>query len=176
MPTAQTPAGPPDSETSLQPDYLLAQWERARPADSAQVTPELRTAFNQFVAEVLSDTQETNLELADVQDVLRQAAGLTIGRAKASGPSRAQQALQQAYQTAQAVGPGTASRGQILILLQSRPDAELEMDELTDITETMLRNAGTEWELVFGHGIVPGLPAEISLTFLLAPNASAHIG
>ena len=172
MSTPPTPAGPPDSETLLQPVHLLAQWERARPADSNQVTPELRTAFNQFVAEVLSDTQETNLELADVQDVLRQAAGLTVGRAEASGPSRAQQALKEAYQTAQAVGPGTACQGQILILLQSRPDAELEMDELTDITETMWRNVGPEWELVFGYGIVPGLPAEIRLTFLLAPSSA----
>jgi len=172
MPTATTPAGPPDSETSLQPAQLLAQWERARSADSAQVTAELRTAFNQFVAEVLSDTQETNLELADVQDVLRQAIGLTVGRAEASGTGRAQQALQEAYQMAQAVGPGTAPQGQILILFQSRPDAELEMDELTDITETMWRNAGQEWELVFGHGIVPGLPAEIRLTFLLAPSSA----
>ena len=172
MPAAPTPAGPPDSETSLQPAQLLAQWERARSADSAQVTAGLRTAFNQFVAEVLSDTQETNLELADVQDVLRQAIGLTVGRAEASGMGRAQQALKEAYQTAQAVGPGTASQGQILILLQSRPDAELEMDELTDITETMRRNAGPEWELVFGYGIVPGLPAEIRLTFLLAPSSA----
>lgn len=172
MSTPPTPAGPPDSETLLQPVHLLAQWERARPADSNQVTPELRTAFNQFVAEVLSDTQETNLELADVQDVLRQAAGLTVGRAEASGPGRAQQALKEAYQTAQAVGPGTACQGQILILLQSRPDAELEMDELTDITETMWRNVGPEWELVFGYGIVPGLPAEIRLTFLLAPSSA----
>ena len=172
MPTAPTPVGPPDSETSLYPAHLLAQWERVRSADLTQVTPELRTAFNQFVAEVLSDTQETNLELADVQDVLRRAVGLTIGRAEASGPGRGQQALQEAYQTAQAVGPGTASQGQILILLQSRPDAELEMDELTNITETMWRNAGPEWELVFGHGIVPILPAEIRLTFLLAPSSA----
>ena len=154
---------------------LLIEWERLRYIGPPSITPELRTAFNQFVAEVLSDTQETNLELADVQDVLRQAAGLTVGRAEASGPGRAQQALQEAYQTAQAVGPNTAPQGQILLLVQSRPDAELEMDELTDITETMWRNAGPEWEVVFGHGIVPGLPAEIRLTFLLATNASARI-
>lgn len=173
MSAESKPTSPSNSFESLQAVSLLAGWEQARPAGSPPILPALRSAFNRFVAEVVSDTQETNLELADVQDVLRRATGLTIGRAEASGPGRAQQALQEAYLTAQAVLPGTAPHGQILLLVQSRPDAELEMDELTVITEAMWRNAGPEWEMIFGYGIVPGLPAEIHLTFLLAPGNAA---
>ena len=172
MPPASIPASQSSSEALVQGANLLSEWEQARPADSAPVTPELRTAFKQFVAEVLSATQETNLDMADVQEVLREAVGLTIGRAEGSGPGRAQQALQAAYQNTHAVGPGTASKGQILLLVQSRPDTELDMGELTDITETMWRNAGPEWEMIFGHGIVPGLPAGIRLMFLLAPSGA----
>jgi cell division GTPase FtsZ len=172
MPITSTPASQSSSEALLRAADLLSEWEQLRPAGAVPLTLELRTAFNQFVAEVLSTTQETNLEIADVQEVLRKAAGLTIGCGEASGPGRAQQALQAAYQTIQSVGPGTASQGQILLLLQSRPDTELEMDELTDITETMWRNAGREWEIVFGHGVAPGLPAEIRVRFLLAPSSA----
>ena len=135
MPYVPTPPSQSGSEA------LLSEWEEARPANAAPVTLELRTAFTRFVAEVLSDTQETNLHIADVHEVLRGAAGLTIGRGEASGPGRAQQALQEAYQAAQAVSPHAAPRGRILLLVQSRPDTELEMDELTDITETMWLNA-----------------------------------
>jgi len=60
----------------------------------------------------------------------------------------------------------------MLLLVQSRPDTELEMDELTDITETMWRNAGPDWEMIFSHGIVPGLTAEIRLIFLLVTNSA----
>ena len=172
MPPASIPASQSSSEALVQGANLLSEWEQARPADSAPVTPELRTAFKQFLAKVLSDTQETNLDIADVQKVLRGAVGLTIGRAEGSGPGRAQQVLQAAYQNTHAVGPGTTSKGQILLLVQSRPDTELNMDELTDITETMWRNAGPEWEMIFGHGIVLGLPAGIRLMFLLAPSGA----
>ena len=169
---APTPVFLYNSKAFNQAVILLSEWEQARPANSAVVTSELRTAFIQFVGAVLNDTQETNLDIADVQKGLHRAAGLAIGRGEASGPGRANRALLQAYRSTQSVGPSAAVQGQLLLLLQARPDAELEMEELTDITETMWRNAGPEWELVFGHGIVPSLSAEIRLTFLLAPSSA----
>ena len=152
-------------------EALLSEWEEARPADAAPVTPALRTAFARFVADVLSDTQETNLVKADVQDVLTEAAGLAIGRAEAAGPGRVQQALREAYRDMQVIGPRTAPTGRILLLVQSRPGTELEMDELIDLTGSLWQNAGLEWEMVFGHGSVPDLPAEIRLAFILAPSS-----
>ena len=123
-------------------EALLSEWEEVRPVDAAPVTPALRSAFTHFVAEVLSDTQETNLVRTDVQEVLSEATGLTIGRAEASGPNRVQQALRGAYLNTQFVGPRAAPKGRILLLVQSRPDTELEMDELTDLTGTLWQNAG----------------------------------
>lgn len=171
MSSAPTPDGQSSFKALLRASDLLSEWEQARPCDAAPIMPMLRTAFNQFMAEVLSDTHETNLDIVDARDVLRGAAGLAIGCANASGPRRVQQALQEAYQNMQAVGPLTAPQGRILLLVQSRPDAELEMDELIDITDTMRRNVGLEWEMVFGYGIVLNLPAEIRLTFMLAPSS-----
>ena len=151
-------------------EALLSAWEEARPAGAVPVTPALRTAFSFFATEVLSDTRETNLVVADVQDVVSGAAGLAIGSAEASGLGRVQQALREAYLNMQVVGPRTAPNGRILLLVQSRPGTELEMDELTDLTQTLRRNAGMAWEMVFGHGLVPNLPAEIRLAFILAPR------
>ena len=172
MPTAPTPASQSGSEVLLQAAALLSHWEQARPAGSAPLVPELRTALNQFMVEVLSGSQETNLYISDIQKVLSEAAGLATGRAEASGPGRSLVALQSAYHHMQAVEPCTAIHGRILLCIQSRPDVELKMDELTEITETLLRNTGQEWELIFGYGVVPNLPAEIRLTFLLAPSAN----
>ena len=150
---------------------MLFEWAQTRPVNSAAVPLGLRIAFAQLVGEVLSGATETNLYLADVQEVLRRATGLIVGRGEASGPGRALQALQEAYRNTQAVGPQTAPSGRILLLVQSRPGAEPRMNELTNITETLWRNAGPEWEMVFGHGTVPGLPTEIRLTFMLAPSS-----
>ncbi|GAA4361801.1 hypothetical protein GCM10023185_29080 [Hymenobacter saemangeumensis] len=154
---------------------ILFEWERTRPAGTLFITPDLRTLFNELVAEVVSNTQETNLDIADVQWALRSATSLSIGRGEASGPDRAHQALLQAYQNTHTTGLLTAPQGRMLLILQSRPDSELEMDELTIITEAFWRNAGSGWEMVFGHSILPNLAAEIMLMFLLAPHESALI-
>ena len=172
MPFTPIPAGLSSAEALRHAAYMLSEWEQARPVNSAAVTPGLRTAFAQLVGEVLSGANETNLYLADVQEVLRKATGLIVGRGEASGPGRAHQALQKAYRNTQAVGPQIATSGLILLLVQSRPGAEPQMDELTNISETLWQNAGPEWEMVFGHGTVPGLPTEIRLTFVLAPSCS----
>ena len=169
---APTPVFLSNSKAFNQAAILLSEWEQARPANSAVVTSELRTAFIQFVGAVLNDTQETNLDIADVQKGLHRAAGLAIGRGEASGPGRANRALLQAYRSTQSVGPSAAVQGQLLLLLQARPDAELEMEELTEITETMGRDTGSEWEIIFGYGVVPDLPAEIRFAFLSAPSTA----
>ena len=168
MPTASIPAKQ-TPEVLLQAAALLSQWELARPAGSAPLTPELRTAFMQYAAEILSDSQETNLYIADLQEVLRGAIGLAIGRAEASGSGRAMGALATAYQNMQTIEPHNASHGRIMLSIQSRPDAEIEMAEWTEITEALLRNTGQNWELIFGYGVLPTLPSEIRLTILLAP-------
>lgn len=168
---ASTSASQLSSEVLLRATALFSQWENARPVGSIPLSSEFRNAYDQFVAEVLSDSQETNLGIADVEEVLCMATNLAVGRAEASGPGRALRALHEANQNAQATGPRTSTQGRIILLIQSRPDAELEMDELTNVTENLLRNVGPEWEMIFGYGIVPNLPAEFRLTFLLAPVA-----
>ena len=116
---------------------LLGEWEQTRPVSAPPLGAAVRGAFAQFVAEALRGNQDTNLDEGDVRDVLRGAAGLGVGRAETSGAGRALRALAEAYHTQASVGPGRAPRGRVLLSIQSRPDAELEMDELTDVVETV---------------------------------------
>ncbi|MET4073615.1 hypothetical protein [Hymenobacter sp. UYCo722] len=132
--------------------------------------PEFRAAYDQFVEEALSGTQETNLEVADLREILLDSCGIAIGRAEASGPGRALRALAEAYQRPQVVGNQTATQGKVLLAIQTQPAAELQMDELTDITETLQKSLGYDWEMIFGHGIVPDLANELRIMFVLAPG------
>ena len=48
----------------------------------------------------------------------------------------------------------------------------LGMDELTDVLETLQRRTGPDGEITFGYGVAPTLPAEMRVTFLVAPGAA----
>ena len=47
------------------------------------------------------------------------------------------------------------------------------MDELTVITEALQQATGPEWEMIFGHGVVPNQAEEICIGFLLAPRCAS---
>ena len=79
-------------------------------------------------------------------------------------------ALADAYHTRAAVGPADALYGRVLLSLLSHADTELEMDELTDVLETVQRWSGPDWEIIFGHGVAADLPAELRVSILWAPG------
>jgi cell division protein FtsZ len=54
----------------------------------------------------------------------------------------------------------------ILLSIISGVDAELQMDELTEITEYIQSQAGEEAEMIFGHGVDPDLSDRIRVTVI----------
>jgi cell division protein FtsZ len=151
---------------------LLEDWARTQPVP-VSVPPGFRHAFTRLVNDIAGDAPGIHLDLADIKTVMQGAVGLAIGQAEASGPRRALRALTAANEQLQVVGRFPSLRGHVLLAVQSRPDAELEMEELTDILEALQQYTGPEWEVIFGHDTVPTLSAEIRFTLLLAHT---HIG
>ena len=161
---------PPSDDSPLLADHLLDEWVQTLPGAVPRPSPAVRHAFVRFVSEVLQRNPDTNLDQADVREVLRGATGLAVSRAEASGPGRALGALADAYHTRAAVGPADALYGRVLLSLLSHADTELEMDELTDVLETVQRWSGPDWEIIFGHGVAADLPAELRVSILWAPG------
>ena len=168
MPTA-APSAEPHATTTL----LLDTWEQGRPADAFPVPSALRGAFAAVVAEAISGDHDINLDQADVQLVLDGATGLAVGRAGSSGPGRVQRALAEAWDGMQALDLYPVAEGRILLSILSREENDLDMDELTVITEALQQATGLEWEMIFGHGVVPNQAEEIYIGFLLAPRCTS---
>lgn len=160
----------PSDDSPLLADHLLDEWTQTLPDAVPHPSAAVRLAFNRFVSEVLQRNPDTNLDQADVQEVLRGATGLGVGRAEASGSGRALGALADAYHTRASVGLDSAPYGRVLLSLISHTDTELEMDEFTDVLETVQRRTGPDWEIIFGHGVAADLPAEVRLSILWAPG------
>src|SRR5690606_7331833 len=54
----------------------------------------------------------------------------------------------------------------ILLSIISGVEAELQMDELTEITEYIQEQAGEDAEMIFGHGVDPDLGDRIRVTVI----------
>ena len=71
------------------------------------------------------------------------------------------------------LGDATLPAQRILLAIQSGTAAELEMDELTQILESVVSLAGDQAEGVFGHGLYPALGESIQIILLVSRNASS---
>lgn len=144
-------------------EKLLAEWEaRLRPVP----TPAYQTARAHLLAQLtgfsalLLRPDDINLDADDVRAVLRRATAFRLGHASTTGPNRAARLAPLLAANLQlfppAAAPETLQPMVALLSLQSGPAQELEMDELTEIVETVQQTLLTpEVEMIFGHGISP---------------------
>lgn len=144
--------------TTTQATDLLAEWERFQPPVSLL----WRSDFLACVTEMLS-CEDHQLDREDVRCTISQARELTTCCAEASGPDRTRQAISEVLARTQ------TQTGRVLLALISRVDAELSMDELDLILETLQASVGQDWEIMFSHSISSTQPAELRLLVLLAP-------
>ncbi|RSK44471.1 DNA translocase FtsK [Hymenobacter perfusus] len=169
-----TSPDPPTSPAQLA-TALLAEWEQRAgfrpPAAHRQTRPALLARLTDC-CRVLAVTADVNLDIDDFRAALLPYSSLRLGRAQASGNGPAlrlaQAALADAGQWLLGPAPTTPAR-HVLLIIESHPTAELEMDELTAITEHIQQTAGdSRTEVVFGHGLRPNLPAQLRLHLLLS--------
>lgn len=166
MPAADLSAKHPTTATRL-----LDQWAHGRPAGTSRIEPAVRDAFAALVAETLASDADVNVDEADIRRVLDGATGLGVGRGGGSGPHRAQRALADAWQRWQAVDWCPAGEGGLLLSIRTHEEHDLDVDELTAISEALQQVVGPGWEWVFGYDVAPHQAEEMCLGFLLAPRA-----
>ena len=159
-------------------ETLLREWEaRTRPAP----TPAYQAARRPVLAlltefcESLRADDPITVDAEDVRAVLHQSTAIGLGSAVAYGPDRASQAAASviAAVRAQQLGPTpTAHPVLALLAIRSGPDLELQMDELTEITETVQTAFGQDLEMIFGHNDSAGLLGPALHVWLLVGYAA----
>jgi cell division GTPase FtsZ len=111
------------------------------------------------------------LDLEDVRATLRRARSFGLGCATDAGPGRATRLVPAAVAACQRAHLGPPPAGPpvlALLALTSHPAAELEMDELSEIVETLQATLGPDAEITFWHGGEAVLPqAAVQLWLLL---------
>ncbi len=118
------------------------------------------------IAEIITLAGYVNVDFQDVRTVMLNAGAAVMGSAETRGENRALKAAEGALASPLLDNRDIMGAKRILLSIISGVDAELQMDELTEITEYIQGQAGEEAELIFGHGVDPDLSDRIRVTVI----------
>lgn len=118
------------------------------------------------IAEIITLAGYVNVDFQDVRTVMLNAGAAVMGSAETRGEGRATQAAQQALASPLLDNRDIMGAKKILLSIISGEEAELQMDELSEITEYIQEQAGDEAEVIFGHGVDANLGDRIRVTVI----------
>src|SRR5690606_583231 len=98
--------------------------------------------------------------------VMRDAGAAVMGSAETRGENRAQKAAEGALASPLLDNRDIMGAKRILLSIISGEEAELQMDELSQITQHIQDEAGEDAEMIFGHEVDPELGDRIRVTVI----------
>ncbi|MEP0987760.1 cell division protein FtsZ [Ekhidna sp.] len=118
------------------------------------------------IAEIITVPGYVNVDFEDVKTVMKGAGPAVMGSAKTIGDNRARRAAEEALNSPLLNQQDIYGAEKILLSIISGDEAELQMDELTDITDYIQEYAGDNAEVIFGHGVDSSLGENIRVTVI----------
>ncbi|MEM9328987.1 MAG: cell division protein FtsZ, partial [Bacteroidota bacterium] len=126
------------------------------------------------IAEIITVPGYVNVDFEDVKTVMKNAGAAVMGSSHTSGESRARRAAEMALNSPLLNNQNILGAEKILLSIMSGEEAELQMDELADITDYIHEFAGDEADVIFGHGIDTNLGENIRVTVIATGFASTE--
>lgn len=118
------------------------------------------------IAEIITLAGYVNVDFQDVRTVMYNAGPAVMGTAETKGEGRARNAASGALSSPLLDNCDIMGAKKILLSIVSGSEAELSMDELTEITEYIQEQAGQEAEMIFGHGVDSALGDRLRVTVI----------
>lgn len=118
------------------------------------------------IAEIITLAGYVNVDFQDVRTVMLNAGAAVMGSIETRGDNRAKKAAEGALASPLLDNRDIMGAKKILLSIISGVEAELQMDELTEITEYIQEQAGEDAEMIFGHGVDPDLGDRIRVTVI----------
>ncbi|MFN3839353.1 MAG: cell division protein FtsZ [Cyclobacteriaceae bacterium] len=118
------------------------------------------------IAEIITLAGYVNVDFQDVRTVMHNAGPAVMGTAETRGENRARNAASGALSSPLLDNCDIMGAKKILLSIVSGAEAELQMDELMEITGYIQEQAGQEAEVIFGHGVDPELGDRLRVTVI----------
>lgn len=118
------------------------------------------------IAEIITVPGYVNVDFEDVKTVMSNSGSAVMGSSTTDGDNRAKRAAEEALASPLLNEKDIHGAQKVLLSIISGEQAELQMDELSEITDYISEMAGDEAEVIFGHGIDSELGESIRVTVI----------
>jgi len=118
------------------------------------------------IAEIITVPGYVNVDFEDVRTVMSSSGSAVMGSSTTDGENRAIRAAEEALASPLLNEKDILGAQKVLLSIISGEQAELQMDELSEITDYISEMAGEEAEVIFGHGIDTDLGESIRVTVI----------
>lgn len=118
------------------------------------------------IAEIITVTSDINVDFEDVKTVMHNSGAAVMGSSTTYGENRARRAAEEALSSPLLNSTDIHGAKKILLSIRFGEEAELTMDELTEITDYIEEKAGDEAEVIFGQGLDTTLGESICVTVI----------
>lgn len=134
------------------------------------------TTAAKSIAEIITVTSEVNVDFQDVRTVMRDSGPAVMGSAEKEGEDRALRAVEAALSSPLLDNTDINGAKKILLSITYGEEAELTMDELTEITDFIEDKAGYDAEVIFGQGLDTTLGDKVRVTIIATGFAEKTLG
>ena len=126
------------------------------------------------IAEVITLTGEINVDMNDVNTVMRDSGRAIMGSGSASGQGRAQKAVSDALESP-LLNDSDITGANFVLLNITFGTEEILMDEIMEITDHIQEAAGQTAEVIWGYGTDPNLGEDLCVTVIATGFDAATI-
>lgn len=117
------------------------------------------------IAELISVTGAINVDMNDVNTVMKESGVAIMGQAMAEGENRAINAAKEALESP-LLNDNDIEGAKYILLNITYGTQEVMMDEISDITDYIQQAAGSTADVIWGHGMDESLGERISVTII----------
>lgn len=126
------------------------------------------------IAEVISVTGDINVDMNDVNTVMRDSGVAIMGSSAAEGEDRAMVAVQEALESP-LLNDNDIQGARYVLLNITYGNKEVRMDEIVEVTDYIQESAGSTAEVIWGHAMDESLEDKLCVT-IIATGFNQKIG
>ncbi len=146
-------------------DKLREMYGNLKLSDAFGHADDVLSTAAKSIAEIISLTQQINVDFADVCTVMRDSGVAIMGSATASGENRAVRAVEESLNSPLLNDNNITGARYVLLNIVSGAE-EITMDELGEITDYIQEAAGMTAEIIKGYGVDESLGDSVSVTII----------
>jgi len=154
-----------DTLLVIRNDKLREMYGNLKLSDAFAHADDVLTTAAKSIAEIISLTQQINVDFADICTVMRNSGVAIMGSAVASGENRAVRAVEMSLNSPLLNDNNIIGARYVLLNIISGAD-EITMDELGEITDYIQEAAGQTAEIIKGYGVDHSLGDSVSVTII----------